>query len=163
MGRRPKNKTMKGRLYKTEQGWQVIYKGEDPLFLGLQILPLHPDDTIGIGQEDKEIEFQIIEFPVPPSGPVSNSISKYAKLVDYSWITQKEGDLTVNFKPLPEFDEPADKKYTQYELNEAMSLARKTRANKWGMDGKESIDFLYSNVEIMRKLAELRTKQQNNE
>jgi hypothetical protein len=103
---------MKGRLYKTEQGWQVIYKGEDPRFLGLQILPLHPDDTIGIGQEENEIEFEIIEFPVPPTnGPVSNSISKYAKLVDYSWIKMKEGDITVNFKPMPEFDDP---KYPDY-------------------------------------------------
>lgn len=143
---------MKGRLYKTEQGWQVIYKGEDPMFLGLQVLPLHPDDTIGVGQEDHEIEFEIIEFPVPPSGPVSNSISKYAKIVDYSWITQKEGDITINFKPLPKFDKPAEKKYTEQELYIAIKLARKTYVKKWGIKDEESLNYTYSDVEIVKKL-----------
>ena len=143
---------MKGRLYKTEQGWQVVYTTEDPMFLGLHILPLHPDDTIGVGQEDQEIEFEIIEFPVPPSGPVSNSISKYAKLVDHSWITQKEGNITITFKPLPEFDEPAKKKYTEQELYTAIKLARKTHVKKWGINGEESLDYTYSDVEIVKKL-----------
>ena len=26
---------------------------------------------------------------------------------DDAWITMKEGDITVNFKPMPEFDEPS--------------------------------------------------------
>jgi hypothetical protein len=43
-------------------------------------------------------------------------VNYYAKLIDKatrpltkddSWLTIKEGDITVNFKPLPEFDEPA--------------------------------------------------------
>jgi hypothetical protein len=145
---------MKGRLYKTEQGWQVIYKGEDPRFLGLQVLPLYPDDTIGIGQEENEIEFEIIEFPVPPSnGPVSNSISKYAKLVDYSWIKMKEDDLTISFKPMPEFDEPSSLyKYTEQQLYEAIKLARKTYVKKWGINGEESLDYTYSDIEIVKKL-----------
>jgi hypothetical protein len=42
-------------------------------------------------------------------------VNYYAKLVDKAtrpltendaWITMKEGDITVNFKPMPKFDEP---------------------------------------------------------
>jgi hypothetical protein len=42
-------------------------------------------------------------------------VNYYAKLVDKAtrpltendaWITMKEGDITINFKPMPEFDEP---------------------------------------------------------
>lgn len=229
---------MRGRLYKTEQGWQVINMQatfNEPLF---QALPLHPDDTIGIGQEKNEIEFEIIEFSVPPTnGPVSNSISKYAKIVDFvpmkggegwdkildkaiqdkaetftdghyhyrgkdafiegykqgqentkgmkyteedmrelyayakndntnledylqalnkqnsEWMTIKEGDITVNFKPMPEFNEPSSLyKYTEQQLYEAIKLARKTHVKKWGINGEESLDYTYSDVKIIKKL-----------
>lgn len=30
---------------------------------------------------------------------------------DNAWITMKEGDITVNFKPMPEFDDPKYPKY----------------------------------------------------
>jgi len=42
-------------------------------------------------------------------------VNYYAKLIDKAtrpltkddaWLTMKEGDITVNFKPMPEFDEP---------------------------------------------------------
>jgi hypothetical protein len=116
---------MKGILHKTEQGWIVIYDeviGENIVKKNQNSLPLLDNGHIdGLklydSNEGLEVEFEIVEFPVPPTnGPVSNSISIYAKLVDKAtrpltendaWITMKEGDITVNFKPLPEFDEPA--------------------------------------------------------
>jgi hypothetical protein len=81
---------MRGTLHKTESGWEVINIQatlNGPL---LQSLPLLPDDAAGLFIQDtdsknegKEVEFEIVEFPVPPTnGPVSNSISIYAKLVD---------------------------------------------------------------------------------
>ena len=84
---------MRGTLHKTESGWQVWYHAKDDLFYGntgIRILPLLQDDAAGLFIQDtdsknegKEVEFEIVEFPVPPTnGPVSNSISKYAKLVD---------------------------------------------------------------------------------
>jgi hypothetical protein len=107
---------MKGTLHKTQSGWQVWYHAKDDLYHGsirVRILPLLQDDAAGLFIQDtdsindgKEVEFEIVEFPVPPTnGPVSNSISKYAKLV-HNWLTMKEGDITVNFKLMPEFDEP---------------------------------------------------------
>jgi hypothetical protein len=111
---------MKGTLHKTESGWQVWYHAKEDLFYGntgVRILPILDHGYVngpGLSDSDEgqEVEFEIIEFPVPPTnGPVSNSISKYAKLVDYSWLTMKEGDITVNFKPMPDFDDP---KYPDY-------------------------------------------------
>lgn len=73
---------MKGTLHKTESGWHVINMQatlNGPLF---QSLPLLPSDALGLFIQDtdskndgKEVEFEIVDFP-------SNSISKYAKLVD---------------------------------------------------------------------------------
>ena len=115
---------MKGTLHKTENGWQVWYHVKDDLYHGsirVRILPILDHGYVnGPGLSDfdegQEVEFEIIEFPVPPTnGPVSNSISIYAKLIDKAtrpltkddaWLTMKEGDITVNFKPMPEFDEP---------------------------------------------------------
>jgi hypothetical protein len=105
---------MKGTLHKTESGWQVWYHAKEDLYYGntgVRILPLIDNGHIdGLklydSNEGLEVDFEIVEFPVPPTnGPVSNSISIYAKLVD-NWLTIKEGDITVNFKPMPEFDEP---------------------------------------------------------
>ena len=112
---------MKGTLYKTEKGWEVINIQatlHGPL---LQSLPLFDDDYYevnrpGLYWHGKEVEFEILEFPVPPiNGLVSNSISKYAKLIDSRpkpmqgneyWMIMKEGDINVHFKPLPAFDDP---------------------------------------------------------
>jgi len=105
---------MKGTLHKTENGWQVWYHVKDELYHGsirVRILPLIDNGHIdGLmlydSNEGLEVEFEIVDFP-------SNSINKYAKLVskeylvNASWLTMKEGDITVNFKPMPEFDEPA--------------------------------------------------------
>lgn len=117
---------MKGTLHKTEKGWQVFYHAKEDLYYGktrLKVLPLHPDDTIGIGQEENEIEFEIVDNKMLcdcschtnpnmihftaccKDGYKIDSLQQYAKLVDYSWIKMKEDDLTVNFKPLPKFNE----------------------------------------------------------
>ncbi len=114
---------MKGTLHKTENGWHVSYyimrETSHAIHPNEHTLPLIDNGHIdGLklydSNEGLEVEFEVIEFPVPPTnGPVSNSISKYAKLVSKEylvnapWLTMKEGDLTVNFKPIPEFDEPA--------------------------------------------------------
>jgi len=135
---------MKGTLHKTESGWQVWYHAKDDLFYGntgVRILPLHDGDYYEVNRpaqysEGKEVEFEIVELPVPPTnGPVSNSISIYAKLVDQKhipmkggegwdkmlnkaieekaenkqdndWITVKGDTITVNFRRVPEFDDP---------------------------------------------------------
>lgn len=94
---------MKGTLHKTESGWQVWYHAKDDLYHGsirVRILPLLSGDELGLFIQDtdsknegKEVEFEIVEFPVPPTnGPVSNSISKYAKLVDKATrpLTEKD-------------------------------------------------------------------------
>lgn len=89
---------MKGTLHKTESGWQVIVIQatlHGPL---LQSLPLFDGDYYEVNRSGqynhgKEVEFEIVEFPVPPTnGPVTNSISKYAKLVDQKHIPMKGGE-----------------------------------------------------------------------
>jgi len=102
---------MKGTLHKTESGWVVINIQatlNGPLLQSLPLIDNGHIDGLALykSNEGLEVEFEIIEFPIPPTnGPISNSISKYAKLVD-NWLTMKEGDITVNFKPMLEFDEP---------------------------------------------------------
>ena len=107
---------MKGTLHKIERGWvvkQLIKEG--PIAKLINQYPLIDNGHIdGLmlydSNEGLEVEFEIVDFP-------SNSISKYAKLVSKEylvtapWITMKEGDITVNFKPMPEFDDP---KYPDY-------------------------------------------------
>ena len=74
---------MKGTLHKTESGWQVWYHAKDDLFYGntgVRILPILDHGYVngpGLSDSDEgqEVEFEIVDFP-------SNSISKYAKLVD---------------------------------------------------------------------------------
>jgi len=104
---------MKGTLHKTESGWQVWYHAKEDLFYGntgVRILPLHDGDYYEVNRpgqysEGKEVEFEIIKYPNPPHNPTYHSIDIAAKLID-NWLTMKEGDITVNFKPMPEFDEP---------------------------------------------------------
>ena len=102
---------MKGTLHKIERGWvvkQLIKEGPNAKLINQY--PLIDNGHIdGLmlydSNEGLEVEFEIVDFP-------SNSISKYAKLVSKEylvtapWITMKEGDITVNFKPMPEFDDP---------------------------------------------------------
>ena len=109
---------MRGTLHKTESGWQVWYHAKDDLFYGntgVRILPLHDGDYFEVNRpgqysEGKEVEFEIIKYPNPPHNPTYHSIDIAAKLIDKvqdsEWITMKEGDITVNFKPMPEFDDP---------------------------------------------------------
>jgi hypothetical protein len=114
---------MKGTLHKTESGWQVWYHAKEDLFYGntgVRILPLLQEDAAGLFIQDtdnkhdgQEVDFEIIEiikYPNPPHNPTYHSIDVAAKLLD-KWITMKEGDITVNFKPMPEFDDP---KYPDY-------------------------------------------------
>jgi hypothetical protein len=92
---------MKGTLHKTEGGWQVWYHAKEDLFYGntgVRILPIIDYGYVnGPGLSDsnegQEVEFKVIEFPVPPTnGPVSNSISKYAQLIDKTFVPMKGGE-----------------------------------------------------------------------
>jgi hypothetical protein len=47
-------------------------------------------------------------------------------------------------------EDMADKKYTEEDLREAISLARKTKVNVFGANGEESIGFVHSNNEILK-------------
>jgi hypothetical protein len=218
---------MKGTLHKTESGWVVKYyimrESSHAIHPNEYTLPILDGDYYELNRpgqynEGKEIEFEIVEFPVPPTnGPVSNSISIYAKLVDqkhtpmkggegwdkmldkaiqdkaedftnghyhyrgkdafihgykqgqenikgikYSeedmrelyayakndntniedylqalnkqdsdWLTMKEGDITVNFKPMPEFDDPKyPTKLHQLQIQAAEACFRKYPNNE---------------------------------
>jgi hypothetical protein len=111
---------MKGTLHKTESGWQVWYHAKEDLFYGntgVRILPLLQEDAAGLFIQDtdnkhdgQEVDFEIIKYPNPPHNPTYHSIDVAAKLIG-KWITMKEGDITVNFKPMPEFYDP---KYPDY-------------------------------------------------
>ena len=93
---------MKGKLHKTESGWVVKY-----YIMRESSHAIHPNEyTLPIldygyvngpelsdSDEGQEIEFKVIEFPVPPTnGPVSNSISKYAQLIDKAFVPMKGGE-----------------------------------------------------------------------
>jgi hypothetical protein len=47
-------------------------------------------------------------------------------------------------------EDMADKKYTEEDLREAISLARKTKVNIFGANGEESIGFVHSNNEVLK-------------
>ena len=103
---------MRGTLHKTESGWQVWYHVKDDLFYGntgVRILPLHDGDYFEVNRpgqysEGKEVEFEIVD-EIIDLGRHGSTVVEKAKLVD-NWLTMKEGDITVNFKPMPEFDDP---------------------------------------------------------
>jgi hypothetical protein len=59
--------------------------------------------------EGKEVEFEIVD-EIIDLGRHGSTVVEKAKLLD-KWVTMKEGDITVNFKPMPEFDDP---KYPDY-------------------------------------------------
>jgi hypothetical protein len=59
--------------------------------------------------EGLEVEFEIVD-EIIDLGRHGSTVVEKAKLLD-KWVTMKEGDITVNFKPMPEFDDP---KYPDY-------------------------------------------------
>jgi len=103
---------MKGTLHKTESGWQVWYHAKEDLYYGntgVRILPLIDNGHIdGLklydSNEGLEVEFEIVD-EIIDLGRHGSTVVEKAKLV-HNWLTMKEGDITVNFKPMPEFDEP---------------------------------------------------------
>jgi hypothetical protein len=126
---------MKGTLHKTENGWQVWYHAKQDLYYGntgVRILPILDHGYVngpGLSDSDegKEVEFEIFDnreicncachrnadithfVACCNDGYKTDNlghVNYYAKLV-HNWLTMKEGDITVNFKPMPEFDEPA--------------------------------------------------------
>lgn len=82
---------MEGTLYKTESGWVVKYyimressHAIHPNEYTLPILDYGYVNGPGLSDSDEgqEVEFRVIEFPVPPTNRlVSNSISTYAQLI----------------------------------------------------------------------------------
>lgn len=134
---------MKGTLHKTESGWQVWYHAKEDLYYGntgVRILPILDYGYVngpGLSDSDEgqEVEFEIIKYPNPPHNPTYHSIDIAAKLIDKvqdsEWITMKEGDITVNFKPMPEFDEPRyPTKLHQLQIQAAEACFRKYPNNE---------------------------------
>ena len=108
---------MKGTLHKTESGWHVINMQatlNGPLLQSLPLLDHGYVNGPGLSDSDEgqEVEFEIVD-EIIDLGRHGSTVVEKAKLVskeylvNASWITMKEGDITVNFKPMPEFDEPA--------------------------------------------------------
>lgn len=109
---------MKGTLHKTERGWvvkQLIKEGPNAKLINQY--PLIDNGHIdGLklydSNEGLEVEFEIVD-EIIDLGRHGSTVVEKAKLVskeylvNASWLTMKEGDITVNFKPMPEFDEPA--------------------------------------------------------
>ena len=72
------------------------------------------------------------------------------QLADQYWSKQpyNEDAYVVGYTQCQE--DMANKKYTEEDLREAISLARKTRVNVFGANGEESIGFVHSNNEILK-------------
>jgi hypothetical protein len=149
---------MKGTLHKTESGWQVWYHAKEDLFYGntgVRILPLHDGDYFEVNRpgqysEGKEVEFEIIKYPNPPHNPTYHSIDIAAKLIDKvqdsEWITMKEGDITVNFKPMPEFDDPVYPTRAEQLREQAWDVIWKDfRANKNASYSWALLEYLRDN------------------
>ena len=102
---------MKGTLSKTNRGWvvkQVVKEGPEAKLINQY--PLIDNGHIdGLklydSNEGLEIDFEIVD-EIIDLGRHGSTVVEKAKLV-LNWLTMKEGDITVNFKPMPEFDEPA--------------------------------------------------------
>jgi hypothetical protein len=102
---------MKGTLSKTNRGWvvkQVVKEGPEAKLINQY--PLIDNGHIdGLklydSNEGLEIDFEIVD-EIIDLGRHGSTVVEKAKLV-HNWLTMKEGDITVNFKPMPEFDEPA--------------------------------------------------------
>ena len=102
---------MKGTLHKIERGWvvkQVIKEGPEARLINQYPILDHGyvnGPGLSDSHEGAEVEFEIVANEGEPLGTGEQPYKQYAKLVD-NWLTMKEGDITVNFKPMPEFDEP---------------------------------------------------------
>ena len=130
---------MKGTLHKTESGWVVKYyimrESSHAIHPNEYTLPILDGDYYELNRpgqynEGKEIEFEIIKYPNPPHNPTYHSIDIAAKLIG-DWLTMKEGDITVNFKPMPEFDEPRyPTKLHQLQIQAAEACFRKYPNNE---------------------------------
>jgi hypothetical protein len=101
---------MKGTLHKTENGWvvkQVVKEGPQARLINQY--PLIDNGHIdGLklydSNEGLEVDFEIVD-EIIDLGRHGSTVVEKAKLLD-KWVTMKEGDITVNFKPMPEFDDP---------------------------------------------------------
>jgi hypothetical protein len=70
---------MKGKLYKTEQGWVVRYRETTPLSITTETLPVHPDYVkyyfLDEDAEGGEVEFEIVRHcKKHNSDPSKNSV-----------------------------------------------------------------------------------------
>ena len=99
---------MKGNLYKTEEGWFVIFDQrtmQDPSAED-GMLPLHPEYQrilpLDLNLDGKEVEFEISMYD--GKSHISNAWNGYAKLVDSSHVSEET-------------------KYTEKQLREAMDDA----------------------------------------
>jgi hypothetical protein len=128
---------MKGTLHKKENGWQVWYHAKEDLYYGnteVRILPLHDGDYFEVNRpgqysEGKEVEFEIVD-EIIDLGRHGSTVVEKAKLVD-NWSIMKEGDITVNFKPMSEFDEPKyPTKLHQLQIQAAEACFRKYPNNE---------------------------------
>jgi hypothetical protein len=104
---------MKGTLHKTENGWVVKYyimrESSHAIHPNEYTLPILDHGYVngpGLSDSDegKEVEFEIVD-EIIDLGRHGSTVVEKAKLV-HNWLTMKEGDITVNFKPMPKFDEP---------------------------------------------------------
>jgi hypothetical protein len=79
--------------------------------------------------DGKEVEFEIVD-EIIDLGRHGSTVVEKAKLVD-NWLTMKEGDITVNFKPMPEFNEPSyPTKLHQLQIQAAEACFRKYPNNE---------------------------------
>lgn len=136
---------MKGTLHKTESGWQVWYHAKEDLFYGntgVRILPILDHGYVngpGLSDSDEgqEVEFRVIEFPVPPTNRlVSNSISKYAQLIgQFPEYPTKSHQLQIKiaeecFRKHPNNEEL----YTTDELKDAYKAGVIDGFKEWTLD-----------------------------
>jgi len=177
---------MKGTLHKTESGWQVWYHAKEDLFYGntgVRILPLIDSDYYEVNRpgqynDGKEVEFEIFDnreicncachknpdithfVACCNDGYKTDNlghVNYYAKLV-HNWLTMKEGDITVNFKPMPEFDDP---KYPDYPTR-----AEQLREQAWDVIWKDfrankNASYSWALLEYLRDNYNPPTKKQN--
>ena len=143
---------MRGTLHKTESGWQVWYHAKDDLYHGsirVRILPILDHGYVngpGLSDSDEgqEVEFEIVD-EIIDLGRHGSTVVEKAKLVD-NWLTMKEGDITVNFKPMPEFDDPVYPTRADQLREQAWDVIWKDfRANKNASYSWALIEYLRNN------------------
>jgi len=143
---------MRGTLHKTESGWEVWYHAKDDLYHGsirVRILPILDHGYVngpGLSDSDEgqEVEFEIVD-EIIDLGRHGSTVVEKAKLVD-NWLTMKEGDITVNFKPMPEFDDPVYPTRADQLREQAWDVIWKDfRANKNASYSWALIEYLRNN------------------